>query len=201
MKILHEGDTERALCDVDGWVSVTYRYRDVPFSDGSGVVRDILVGVCDSCGEVISFPPQSTPPIAAARRRATLSLEANLPASYVDALDAAACRVDTQANTEFRKRLLMFYLNRYARGDEEIPELVRFAEGSGRVPALGPHRRLSFKLSEQAQTRLDDVLQRTGLSKTQLIKALIDKIADDIVRPARPRRLPELIALCEVMSA
>ena len=201
MKILREGDTERALCDIDGWVTVRFQYKDVPFSDGSGVVRGILVGVCEACDEVISFPPQSTPSIAAARRRATLSLEANLPASYVDALDAAACRIDTQANTEFRKRLLMFYLNRYARGDEDVPELLRLAETSGGIVASGPARRLSFKLSEQAQARLDDVLAKTGLSKTQLLKALIGKIADDIVFTAKPRRLPELIALCEVMNA
>ena|ERR1700754_2845346 len=201
MKIFHEGHVERAVCDIDGLVTVTFRYRDVPFSDGSGVVRDLLVGVCDVCDEVILSPPQSAPAISAARKRATRPVEANLPASYVDALDAAASRVDVQANTEFRKRLLMFYLHRYARGDEAIPELIALAEPSLDLPAAGPRKRLSFKLSARASERLDDVLTKTGLSTTQLLKALIGKIAIDVVKPAKPLRLAELVALCDVMNA
>jgi hypothetical protein len=201
MKIFHEGHVERAVCDKDGLVTATFRYRDVPFSDGSGLVRDLLVGVCDVCDEVILSPPQSIPAISAARKRATRSVEANLPASYVDALDAAASRVDVQANTEFRKRLLMFYLHRYARGDEAIPELVELAEPSLYLPATGPRKRLSFKLSERASEKLDFLLTETGLPTTELLKALIGKIAIDVVKPAKPVRLAELIALCDVMNA
>jgi hypothetical protein len=71
MRIFHEGHVERAVCDVDGVVTVTFRYRDVSFSDGSGVVRDLLVGVCDTCDEVILSPPQSLRAISADRNRVT----------------------------------------------------------------------------------------------------------------------------------
>ena len=67
MRIFSEAHVERAVCDIDGVVTATFRYRDVPFSDGSGVVRNLLVGVCDVCDEVILSPPQAVPVIAAAR--------------------------------------------------------------------------------------------------------------------------------------
>jgi len=60
------GEKGKAICESDGRVSTTFRYRDVPFSDGSGIAKKILVGVCDRCGKVVAIPPQSTPSIRAA---------------------------------------------------------------------------------------------------------------------------------------
>jgi len=61
VKLYLEGEKGKALCETDGRVFTTFRYRDVPFSDGSGVARRVLAGVCDSCGKVVSILPQSTP--------------------------------------------------------------------------------------------------------------------------------------------
>ena len=66
MKLNMPGEKGKAICESDGRVSTTFRYRDVLFSDGSGVARKILVGVCDRCGKVVAIPPQSTPSIKAA---------------------------------------------------------------------------------------------------------------------------------------
>jgi hypothetical protein len=32
----------------------------VPLSDGSGIIKDVLVGVCDKCNSVSILPNQST---------------------------------------------------------------------------------------------------------------------------------------------
>jgi hypothetical protein len=63
MKFHMPGEKGKAICESEGRVSTTYCYRDVPFSDGSGVAKKILVGVCDRCGRVVAIPPQSTPSI------------------------------------------------------------------------------------------------------------------------------------------
>jgi hypothetical protein len=47
-------------------VEMVYDRRDVPFSDRQGVVKDILVGICDACGEIVAIPPLSTEAIKAA---------------------------------------------------------------------------------------------------------------------------------------
>jgi hypothetical protein len=67
MKILLEGDKDQTICSRDGITTVTYARRDVPFSDGRGIVKGIVVGICDVCKDVIVIPPQSTPAIRAAR--------------------------------------------------------------------------------------------------------------------------------------
>ncbi|WP_205299803.1 hypothetical protein [Pantoea sp. Tr-811] len=68
MKILLEGDTGKALCEhCKAVVQMLYARRDVPFSDGQGAAKDILVGVCDQCDSAVAIPPQSTPAIREAQ--------------------------------------------------------------------------------------------------------------------------------------
>lgn len=70
MKLHDAGEKSKAICEVDGPVSITFAYRDVPFSDGAGVAKQVLVGICDRCAKVVSILPQSTPAIKAARDKA-----------------------------------------------------------------------------------------------------------------------------------
>jgi len=67
MQLHYEGERGQAVCEKDGLSPMTYEYRDVPFSDGVGIAKNILVGVCDKCREVVAIPPQSTHPIKTAR--------------------------------------------------------------------------------------------------------------------------------------
>lgn len=61
MKNFKVGDKSKAICqDCKSLVDTTFKLRDVPFSDGSGVVKNILTGVCDQCGRIVSIPHQST---------------------------------------------------------------------------------------------------------------------------------------------
>lgn len=68
------GDTSRAICeDCNQIVETTFRLRDVPFFDGSGIAENILVAVCNTCNQVVAIPAQSTPAIVDAMHK--LSLE------------------------------------------------------------------------------------------------------------------------------
>lgn len=69
-----QGDKSRAICeDCNCIVTTTFEIRDVPFFDGSGIVENVLVAVCDNCYSVVAIPAQSTPEIQAAINK--LSLE------------------------------------------------------------------------------------------------------------------------------
>jgi hypothetical protein len=88
MKIFQEGDSSKAYCHhCSTVVGTTFVRRNVPFSDGSGDAKNILVGACKTCGQTVSIPAQSTPAISKARKEAPSSIEANLPAIYLDVLD------------------------------------------------------------------------------------------------------------------
>jgi len=64
------GDVHSCMCENCGGITdATFRKRDVPFSDGSGIVEDILVGVCNKCDEVVLFPPQENPKVKATLER------------------------------------------------------------------------------------------------------------------------------------
>jgi RNase P subunit RPR2 len=57
MKILKDGDRKRAACNkCQAFEPITFKLRDVPFSDASGIVKNVLVGVCDSCDTVVALP-------------------------------------------------------------------------------------------------------------------------------------------------
>lgn len=79
MKIFQDGDNSQAFCShCSDLVSTTFVRRDVPFSDGKGLAKSILVGACITCGQTVSIPAQSTPAISKARKEAGESIEVNL---------------------------------------------------------------------------------------------------------------------------
>jgi hypothetical protein len=204
MKLHFPGEKGTAICEADGQVSTTFAYRDVPFSDGSGVARQILVGVCDRCGEVVAIPPQSTPAIKAAREKAGVSVEAVLPAVYLDALDLACYRIDPGVTQEFRKRLLMYYVHRCV-GEEKatrrVASILREAGAGFREGERSPvRRRLSLKVSRPMARSIERLMEATRLSRTDLFKALVVLIGKDIVEPERPAKLAELRTLAAVAT-
>lgn len=199
MKLHMPGDKGKAICESDGRVSTTFRYRDVPFSDGSGVARKILAGVCDRCGKVVSIPPQSTPSIRAARRNAQVSIEAVLPAVYLDALDLACWRIDPEASQEFRKPLLMHYLHGSSLSKSATERLARASRETGpffkAAQSVTEKKRLSMKVSPAMSRTVERLAEATSLSKTDLIKGAIVQISEEIVGPERPAQLAKLKSL------
>lgn len=202
MKLLVPGDQERAVCfNCKAVESITYRYRDVPFSDGHGLVENVLVGVCDICENVVATPPQSTPQIQAAREKALKPLEVKLFAPYLDALDAACQIIAPGLGTSFRKPLLMYYANLYA-NDLELTRSIEGVFGKWRA-RLEPHKpdleipqkRLSLKVNDLQDHDFETLKAHTHLKLTTLVKSLVSCIADDVIAPKTPKRQKELKAM------
>ncbi|MCX7362493.1 MAG: hypothetical protein NTV97_11615 [Alphaproteobacteria bacterium] len=192
MKLYLAGEKSVAICDADGRVSTTFKYRDVPFSDSSGTAKQILVGVCDRCGKVVSIPPQSTPAIKASRTVADVPIEAMLPAVYLDALDLACYRIDPS-------RLLLYYLHRSSRNKTSIQRLARAIKRTDKIfsgaAAISGKRRLSMKVSPAVSRMVDLLAEATKSSKTDLIKGTVVQIREGIVEPVKPEHLVELRTL------
>ena len=58
-----------------------------------------------------------------------------------------------------------------------------------------------MKLSSYANERLLEVSRRSNLNKTDLIKSLVAKIDQDIVRPEHPLHYEELAGLGRVLAS
>ncbi|MFF7064272.1 hypothetical protein [Pseudomonas sp. NPDC008258] len=191
MKILFEGDSGKALCEhCQAVVPTRYTRRDVPFSDGRGVAKDILVGVCTRCEVVVALPPQSTPAIHEARMQQLKSIEARLPAVYVDVLDAAMHAVTSEAGANLRKLFLAYYFQQLAQvercgqlqaahlGFIQALEEQRAQRGLARSNAT---RRLSMKVNPHTAKDMLALQQQTEMNQTELLKAVIALIQADVL--------------------
>lgn len=205
MKFFHAGEHSRAICETCAKVhATTFVYRDVPFSDAPGTVKDILVGVCNGCGQVVSIPAQSTAAIRSNRERATESIEALLPASYVEALDLACHTIDPLASLDLRKRVLLFYVHQFAVGAINIARLKKgralsssaTPENSGAV-----RKRLSFKISKAMAQEFEQVVAQAEMNKTDVLRALVAEIKHDVVDQAKASHLALMRTIYAVASA
>lgn len=204
MRLYAEGEKGKVICARDGLCRMTFARRDVPFSDGKGHAKDILVGVCDTCGEVAAIPPQSTPAIKAAREKALRPIEANLPAVYLDALDLACYRIDPNATQDFRKRLLLYYVVSTSTNKALVKKvsanLMKLDKTFRAGERSGARRRLSMKVTEALSDRVQNLMTATKLNRTELLKSLVIQIDQDIVKPAKPAKLAELQAIAAVAT-
>lgn len=199
MKLFQESDKGKAICNhCSGLVTTTYKRRDVPFSDGQGITKNILVGVCDKCDQVVAIPAQSTPAIKEARQEAPKSLEARLPAIYLDTLDLAAYSIDEMASTDFRKVLLTYFVHRYANDDIYISKLIEasnMAKSAYQENKGGSQRRLSMKMSAKLNNYITELSKKTNLKITDLIKSIVYTINLDVLQSPKPSVLKDLKAL------
>jgi hypothetical protein len=181
MKLYNEGDKSKALCShCEGLVNVTFKYRDMPFSDGIGCAKNILARVCDDCGEVVSIPQQSIPSIKNSRARSIMPVEANVPATLVDAINVAAHSIDADFSGEFKKMALWFFIRSYAAGKIDSEDLKsRYHSNTavfGSVKA-----RLSFKVSSVMYSDLEKVAELFHENKTEVLKLAAFDFYDKIV--------------------
>jgi len=197
-----EGDKSKAICPhCKEIVATTFRRRDVPFSDGKGSARDILVSVCDTCDTVLAIPAQSTPAIKEARTKAIRPLEANLPAVYLDMLDLAAYSVDSNSTTDFRKTLVTLYLHRFASGQYPKKALVtahEAAQAQYKDRRGAARRRLSMKVTPTVASDVQMLVADTALSQTEVLKSVIYQIQSDVMGGKKPELIRELSTLSAI---
>lgn len=202
MKLFREGDKSKAFCkSCARIVGTTFARRDVPFSDDAKMVaKEILVGVCDVCGSTVSIPAQSTPAISKVRKEKAESIEARLPAIYVDVLDYAAHSIDVEASTEFRKTLLTFFVHRAANRSEAASSLISSHEKAKlEFPEIrgGTRRRLSLKVAPRINEDFRNLTIGTKLTTTEIIKSVVYEIRGDVLENPKP----ELISQLRTISA
>lgn len=204
MKLYLQGDRGKALCEhCQQVVGITYSRRDVPFSDGNGQAREILVGVCDLCATVVAIPPQSTPAIKEARKQSLTSIEARLPAVYLDVLDAAMHSVAEDAGVQMRKLFFSYYFSAPAG-----PCLERVHHGfaaylaeqaeARQLPAVHAMKRLSLKVNHYVAEDFARLLETTRMTQTELLKSLIAQIRLDVLEGGNPAVIADLRQLARL---
>ncbi|VVO05437.1 hypothetical protein [Pseudomonas fluorescens] len=210
MKLLFEGDRGKALCEhCQKVVTTTYVRRSVPFSDGHGEAKQILVGVCEVCDAVVAIPPQSTPAIKEARKQQLTSIEARLPAIYLDVLDAAMHSITKEAGVQIRKLFFSYYFRELAEQETKAATSLHrvhevftqsIAEQCDRrhLPPSHSMKRLSMKVNHYVADDFVVLLQVTHMTQTELLKSVISQIQQDVLEVRNPTVISDLQRLTRV---
>jgi len=178
MKIVKVGDSQKAAChQCRQFENVTYKLRDVPFSDGAGLVKNVLVGVCDYCDSVAILPHQSTPAVKKQLEAQRRSLESRVPAHMVDILNLAS--VEVSGGTDFVPGLIKFYIHSMSTNDISPQGISKYL--SSDLAQGKSQKRISIKgrLVAKEFGRLKEITKID--STTELIKGVVLKINDDVL--------------------
>jgi len=178
MKIVKVGDSQKAAChQCRRFENVTYKLRDVPFSDGDGVVKNVLVGVCDCCDSVAVLPHQSTPVVRKQLETQRRSLESRVPAHMVDILNLAS--VEISGSIDFVPGLIKFYIHSMSTNDISPRGISKYL--SSDLAGGKSQKRISIKgrLVAKEFARLKKITKID--STTDLLKGVVLKINDDVL--------------------
>jgi hypothetical protein len=183
---LHKlGEKSRAICPFCKQLrTTTFREREVPLSSGKGVVKDLLLAVCDTCDHVVSIPQQSVPRVKEAVRSSRHALETRVPRHLLDAVGLVC--VALGQGPEAAAVLFRFYLERVSstkRSRARLAALCTSEEAQGRAGA-----RFSAKLSDELYERLKLLERSTSLNQAEVVKGLMVQMKRDILDRGRQDR-------------
>ena len=191
MRIVKEGDTRQVICPTCGRGEATYLLRDVDFSDKSGTVKNILAAVCDKCQQVVSIPAQSTPKVKAEYNKVRTSFEVRLPAHYLDILNVATQKINPYLNDAFNRSLILYYVHTLSSESYDKTDLSKILDSD--LAKAKASKRLSMKINPFQLDEINSIMEKQKLKKnTEVIKAVILKINDDIVQDGKPEQISEL---------
>lgn len=191
MRIVKEGDKRQVICHNCGRSEATYLLRNVDFSDKSGTVKNILAAVCDKCHEVVSIPAQSTPKIKAEYNKTKSSVEVRVPAHFLDVLNVATQKINPALDESFNRSLILYYIHALNSGRYDQHGLSKFLNDE--LAKAKASKRISMKVNPNQLDELNAIMERQKLKKnTDVIKAVIMKINEDIVQNDKPEQLAEL---------
>jgi len=197
MNILKIDDKGKAACDdCQAFVKTTYLLRDVPFSDQSGIVKNVLVGVCDQCDSVVSLPHQSTPLVKAQREKQRGTLESRVPAHFIDILNLASFELG--GSIDFTATIIRYYLHNLSNNNLSKKEINNYLTAD--LAKGKAQKRLSIK-GRNITLDIDRLKKITHISSTsKLIKIIILKINEDILMRKNPETIRFLKSSIAIIS-
>jgi hypothetical protein len=178
MKLWKEGDRSRAACETcKQFVTTRFERRTIDLKDAEVSVPDVLVAVCETCGEIVAIPHQSTPRLQEARRRATPKCEVRVPPVLNDALGLLASKFSVRTE-EFGGLIIRYYLQRMGNDLATARRIKAFAASSlAKGKTTG---RISIRLAEPVWEEAWKVAREAGLNtKSEVFRGVIVAAAVD----------------------
>ncbi|PCI70068.1 MAG: hypothetical protein COB38_07785 [Gammaproteobacteria bacterium] len=189
MKILKVGDTTKAACNsCKSFQDVTFQLRDTPFNDGSGIVKNVLVGVCNACDSVVVLPHQSTPVVKKQLEKQRKSLESRVPAHMIDILNLASDKLG--GGTEFVSNIMKYYIHALSNNKISSNNISRFLKSDLATGVAQKRISLKGRYLEEEVILLKEMIEVE--STTDLLKIVVLKINDDLLVNERQKPIGQL---------
>jgi len=189
MKILKVGDTSKAACNnCKSFHDVTFQLRNVPFSDGTGTVKSVLVGVCNRCDSVAVLPHQSTPAVKKQLEVQRKSLESRVPAHMIDILNLVSDELG--GGTEFVPNIIKYYIHSLSNNTMSAQNISHYLDTE--LAKGASQKRISIK-GRHLEEELIHLKEITEIKNTtDLIKSVVLKINDDVLVNKKQRTIKQL---------
>jgi len=189
MKILKVGDTKKAACNTcESFQDAIFQLRDTSFNDGSGIVKNVLVGVCDTCDSVIVLPHQSTPAVKKQLEKQRKSLESRVPAHMIDILNLASDKLG--GGTEFVPNIMKYYIHALSNNEISSNNISRYLNSDLAKGVAQKRISLKGRHLEEELALLKELIDIE--STTDLLKIVVLKINDDVLVNERPKPMGQL---------
>ena len=196
MKIIEAGTRGVALAPSGGKVPVVFEYRDLTLDSGL-VVRDVLVGVAEDSGEVLTVPSQSTPRIKLARQAAKdETFSVRIPLELNDVLWGVSYELGANPS-KFNSALIRFYLHEAA-SDRTVARRLKRLSSSG-LAAKPSVAKLTLRSDTDLLSRVRRVEERESVSRSELVRGAVVAAKEDVFDKPKKRRLAELRAIAEAV--
>ncbi len=181
MKLYQAGETSVGICETcQAKVTTRMVYRDYTPSGWDVTVPDVLVAVCDQCGNVVAIPHQSTPKINQFRKDQNSSkkaVQARIPRAIEEALDLVAANLGGDSKL-LLPAIIRYYLNLVA----ENPDVAEQVKQTSLIPiARGKaDRRIAIKIPQRQWNMTWTAAKHAGIANPgQLLRGLGILAADD----------------------
>jgi hypothetical protein len=196
MKFIEEGTRGVALAPGRGKVAVVFEYRDLPLDSGA-VVRNVLVGVDEVTGEVLTVPAQSTPRIRLARQAVKdETFSVRIPHELNDVLWGVSAELGANP-AKLGAALIRFYLREAADSRTVARRLKRLSLSD--LAAKPSKARLTLRSDADLLDRVDQVVVREGVSRSDLVRGAVVAAKEDVFDRPRKGRLAQLKAIAEAV--
>jgi hypothetical protein len=196
MKFIEEGTRGVALAPGRGTVAVVFEYRDLPLDSGA-VVRNVLVGVDEVTGEVLTVPAQSTPRIRLARQAVKdETFSVRIPHELNDVLWGVSAELGANP-AKLGAALIRFYLREAADSRTVARRLKRLSLSD--LAAKPSKARLTLRSDADLLDRVDQVVVREGVSRSDLVRGAVVAAKEDVFDRPRKGRLAQLKAIAEAV--
>lgn len=193
MKIFKLGEKSKGVCSCcKKLVSTTFKLCSIPLSSKKENVDDVLAAACDICGAVVSIPQQSAPRIKEVLNTKKYSIEIRLPIHLLDILLVASDRFEIGNPEHLKDSLIRYYIGQMKSDQKSLKRIKDFSQSDF---AKGADHRLSLKVNEVIFERLNEIKLKTSLNKSQIIKALILQINEDVLQNPNDEKINEIEAV------